>query len=183
MPVRSRWVGMPMAPARTAAEGRREPSVPARSRTASKEGVRAVGGRFGGQQCSRAHGRLLGDQPCITTSAASRRCITTSAASSRRPSAAVPGRRHWHPDPSAANRHHRRLATGEPNTMVDDTDYWTLGISILPANLPPADLLCRSRITISAWCKGRCGHRLRPGRSGQTSGRNCRHPAGPPGTK
>jgi hypothetical protein len=27
-------------------------------------------------------------------------------------------------------------ATGEPNTMVDDTDYWTLGISILP-NLPP----------------------------------------------
>ena len=46
--------------------------------------VRAVGGRFGGQQCSRAHGHLLGDQPCITTSAASRRCITTSAASTGR---------------------------------------------------------------------------------------------------
>ena len=25
-------------------------------------------------------------------------------------------------------------ATGEPNTMVDHTDYWTLSISILPAD-------------------------------------------------
>ena len=62
---------------------------------------------------------------------------------------------------SPTTRDRRTEYNGRRHRLLDSWHFDPAG------NLPPADLLCRSRITISAWCKGRCGHRLRPGRSGR----------------
>ena len=139
-----------------------------------------VGGRFGGQQCSRAHGRLLGDptmhhhfgrQPkrveprpdaplsCRPATSRDRRLPT--ACSCRSGPAPLASRLIGCEPASPTTRRQESRIQWSTTQITGLLAFRSCRICRL------ADLLCRSRITISAWDKGRCGHRLRAGRSGR----------------